>query len=684
MAARKKAKGSKVQVRRRNPDRSKLMEQAIRDRGDGYNDTSNVRMWKERAHRGIRDNRPYYQDVKRNLVFYVGNQMKRESTGSEAEWEMVMKMMEGGDFLQVNRILSSLAAQNSSLLWKNPWHKLNIRKVLANAQDAEALRNITEATLNYALQSPKNHWLKKARLSVLSAHFGLSWLKAVHVPDSGGDYVIPTSELKYGSVVMAGQAGDLPIYLDGPPKLDDQGNPVLRSGGRYVVETRDPGDYWRTEWVNPLHMVTDPEGGNIFNEETHQWVLQRQCWRWSRFKNIPLFEDVVDDIRPVVRWLNDDSNYNPVYGDILKAVDDDMEMALEGGSDVGQESDTLPEDEDKMRVWGWQCFDIDRQRIEFTIDGYHKLAASEPYPDYMDVSPYSIIKLHEIPGTLEPISEVSQVRGLQRAYNFVQTLKLRHVQRFTRWYMAREGMFDTRNESRIMDKEDGRVVYYKGGYSPSEMVPVKDAPLGSDHYMLGSEVARDMDQTLGSSEPRRGTSTGDTATEAMMASKGIAGREYDKRSVIKEGFEDHAGKYLAMMQRTPELDNSMLVQIVGPDALSYQGKSGRAYIQGRYSVNIELEELEPADSDTERREFREIAATFGPIVLASRAFTSRFFRTHRTFSEDLVRELTEVGQQHLQSQMAQNADGGNKIDGTGPDGGRTTMARSAGRATRSG
>lgn len=682
MTARKKA--AKVRVNKRNPSKSQLMEQAIRDRGDGYNDSSGVRMWKERGHRGIRDNRPYYQDVKRNLVFYVGNQMKRESTGSEAEWEMVMKMMEGGDFLQVNRVLASLAAQNSSLLWKNPWHKLNIRKLVATAGDAEKLRNITEATLNYTLQSPKNHWLQKARLAVLSSHFGLSWLKAVHVPESGGDYVIPEAELKYGHVVMGGESGDLPIYLDGPPKLDKEGQPMLRDGGKYVVETRDPGDYWRTEWVNPLHMVTDPEGGNIFNEETHQWVMQRQCWRWNRFKNIPLFKDVVDDIRPVVRWLNDDSNYNPVYGDILRAVDDDMEMALEGGQDVGNDAEGSPEDEDKMRVWGWQCFDFDRQRIEFLVDGYHKEAASEPYPDYMDVHPYSVIKLHETPGTMEPISEVSQVRGLQRAYNFVQTLKLRHVQRFTRWYMAREGMFDSRNEARIMDKEDGRVVYYKGGFSPGEMVPVKDAPLGSDHYMLGAEVAQDMDQIMGSSMQRKGATQGDTATESVLANEGLVGREYDKRAVIKEGFEDHAGKVLSMMQRTPELDNSMLVQIVGPDALFYQGKTGRAYIQGRYNVTIELEELEPADSQAERREFREIAATFGPIVLASQAFTSRFFRTHRTFSEALVRELTEIGQQYLANESARNEDGGNKIDGTGPDGGRTTAARSAGRATRGG
>lgn len=660
----------------------------IRDLRKGKRRSSDVRVWQNRIRRGLKFLEPAYEDGLRNRQFYIGEQLTRESCASDAEYRHVMKMAEGGDTIMVNRILASLAAQNSALLWKHPWHKLSTRRLLTNPNDAEASRVMAEYCLNYVLRAPGNNWLTKARLAVLCAQLDMGILKAVYAPHEGDD---PTPEEKrYGEIVMGtimqedGTAKDVQHYLGGQPKLGKDGNPMLASGNRYVVETRDPSEYYRTEWVPFDSMVFDPEGGNNL-DETHGWCAQRGVMRWSKFKENMLFQDAVKDVKEVARYIDDeDLPANTKRAIESGYLEGDGETSGNRGAGGWGES---PVDEDVMRVWYWQCWDFETREVSYLVDGYEKLAQKIEYPDYLDrqVSPYSIMKVHENPGTVTPITEVSQVRGLSRAYNFVQTLSYRHIQRYSRWYLYREGMFDQRAQSRIMDKRDGRIVPYKDGYSPAEFVPVKDAPLGSDHYAFGQRLLMDHDLLMGSSGEQKGSPESETATQALLVNEGISGRQNDKRGAFREAFEHHASIILSMMQNTPEMDTSMLVQIVGPEGVKYQGKHGRAQIQGHFISEIDLEELEPADSQVERREFREVLQVLGPIAFASPTFSQRFWRSHRSFSENMVREFTELGQQILQQQAeAASKDGGEKVDGGGPAGPGQTQARSNGHMARAG
>lgn len=659
----------------------------IKDLRKGKRRSNDVRIWQNRIRRGLKAQEAAYEDGRRNKMFYIGSQLTREACSSDQEYNHVLKMAEGGDFIQVNRVLASMAAQNSALLWKHPWHKLSLRRLMTNPEEAEMSRNIAEVSLNYVLQSPKNNWLTKARLAVLSAQLDMGILKAVYAPHEGEDPV--PEEKKYGEIVFSsvqledGSYKDVQHYLGGQPKLDAKGDVKLASGNRYVVETRDAGDFYKTEWVPFDSMVFDPEGGNSL-DDTHGWACQRTVMRWSQFKDNMLFQDVVKDVKDVARYLDDED----LTASTKRAIDSGY---MEGDGDIGQQGTTgasdsvSPVDEDVMRVWGWQCWDFETREISYVVDGYENLAQKIEYPDYLShsVSPYSTMKVHENPGTLMPITEVSQVRGLSRAYNFVQTLSYRHVQRYSRWYLYREGMFEQREASRIMDKRDGRIVAYKDGYSPAEFVPVKDAPLGQDNYALAQRLLMDQDLLMGSSGEQKGSPESETATQALLVNEGISGRQNDKRGAFREAFEHHSSIILGMMQTTPEMDTSMLVQIVGPEGIKYQGMHGRAQIQGDYLHRIDLEEMEPADSQVERREFREVLQVLGPIAFASETFSRRFWRSHRSFSENMVREFTELGQAVLQ-QQAEGAqrDGGEKVDGGGSQGPGQTQARSMGHLQR--
>ena len=656
----------------------------IKDLRKGKKRNNGVRIWENRIRRGIKGMQGVYEDSARNRLFHVGEQMSREACGSDSEYAHVMKMMQGGDFLQVNRILASLAAQNSSLLWKHPWHRLSVRRLVgASAEEVELTRNVSENVLNYVLQSPKNNWLTKARLAVLSAQLDMGILKAVYVPHEGDD---PTPlERKYGKIVKSSTDGrDMMHFLGGQPKLTAEGNPIVHGSDGYEIEGRDPGDYWRTEWVDVQSMVFDPEGGNSL-DESHAWCAQRMVWRWNRFKDNMLFQDAMKDVKRVARYLDDEDIYSPTKKAIESGLgsDSDSGSGGAGGTDGGQVNEI---DADVMRVWGWQCWDFDKREVVYLVDDYEKEAQVLEYPDYMSksLSPYSIIKIHEKPGVFEPISEVSQVRGLTRAYNFILTLNYRHIQRYTRWYLYREGMFRPNEKSRIMDKEDGRAVAYKDGFSPNEFTPVKDAPLGQDQYALAQTLRADHDMLLGSSGEQKGIAESDTATQSLLVKEGVAGRQGDKRQQIAEGFTDHSRKIHAMIQSTPEMDTSMMVQIAGPNGVMYQKMHSRAQIQGDYVHHINLEELQPPDRENDRREFRELYSIFGAPLLKVRSLTRKFMQSFSGFDPAIVEELTQFGSDMFDQMAAANEDGGNKVDGQGKTGTGSTKARSQGHIQRAG
>ncbi|HZL93936.1 MAG TPA: hypothetical protein VFB99_09840, partial [Vicinamibacterales bacterium] len=151
----------------------------------GKRRSNGVRQWQTRLHLSTQAMEGDLEEARRNTAFYIGHAMDRDACANEWEWDSVRKMLAGGDYLNINRILATLASQNSAILWRNPWHRLRARRYMGSSENVEIARHVTEHTLNFCLQHPKNNWLLNSRLLVLSAELGTGIIKATYAPHEG-------------------------------------------------------------------------------------------------------------------------------------------------------------------------------------------------------------------------------------------------------------------------------------------------------------------------------------------------------------------------------------------------------------------------------------------------------------------------------------------------------------------
>jgi hypothetical protein len=261
---------------------------------------------------------------------------------------------------------------------------------------------------------------------------------------------------------------------------------------------------------------------------------------------------------------------------------------------------------------------------------------------------------------------------------------LTHAGRFTRRYVAKAGMFSPMEKEKFKSNDDGNVIEYGKVFQKGDLDSVKDAPLDPAIYRMMGMYERDMNQITGSSANSQ--STGDkseTATESAIVENRTDNRDTDKRALVAQGLQRHAAQVLRTMQYT--FPDDMLVSAVGPDAVSFNKRIGRAQMSGDFSVFIELSELEPHDSRSERADMNEMAQLFGLKLFLSPTLTKRFLEARRSFDPQAVKELQEIAQLALQMELA----GGQSAEPPQPGGakpsksdGKTFEGRSAGRKQR--
>lgn len=649
----------------------------IARRSSGNRRQKDLRVWLTRVRISEEANARAWKDALRNHLFYAGNQALPDEYQdiSDWSWDTIRSIVDNQDYIVVNRILAILASQNASILWRNPWHSVISRRFMG--MQAEAARETAEMALNFFLQEPTNKWLQNARLATLQAEMAVGVMKTTHTPSEGNEPDEKDEETGELMVQVDPETGQESFgYVGGIPKLDEKGRPIFKKGNRYVVDNRIPGEIWRSEWVNYFDMRFDPEGGNDF--ERHSWIGQRFSMPWLKFKKNELFRGIANEVKTAAYFIDERGLSSRTRQLIRKPPP--SRGTFEG-------FDPTETDEDLMRVWGFQLWDMEHNEVNYIIDGYHKLAAKVEYPRFVQKNPYSICKLHEFPGEFNPITEISQIRGLSEAYNMITTMHLRHAKRYTRAYLAREGMLDSANQSRLKDEEDGRVVFYRKTYSRQDFDPIKDAPLDPQIYALRQALMNDMTEITGRSPESRAIAESETATQAALVEGATRTRDNDKRSILREFFQNHAKKFLDMLQAT--LDDPMLIQIVGPQGVPFSKATSKAQIQGDLGTYIEMDELEPHDNRADRADMNEILAVMGPIAFAAPTFSKRFWAVRRRFDPQMAKELELIGRQMLQAELTSQQrpqggveQGGPKTTSTGPDEGRSFEGRTIGRKFR--
>ena len=642
-------------------------------------------MWQSRIRVGQSVLEHFWDEFRANENNYVGlHGANAQAMGENTViFDNLNNYAESGKAVYVNRFLSSIASMNAETMWRRPWHYLRARR--ASGPQGDELRIVTEAALNFLLANRRNNWLLKARVFNISTELWMGILKLVYTPHEG---TAPEDEERLGEIVTetmhveTGEGGTEPqevvSYVGGPPRLDDQGLPIIKGKTKYVIETRNPADYYQTRVIYPPNLTMDTECGNDPHDAT--WMAERTSWRYDQFISNPLFAGARGDILDYARFVD--------TVDLSKRTRDRFNSKTlprtlgQGGSDNIDDADR-----DRMRLWGYQCWDPVAQEITYLVDGYEKVAAKVEYPRYIHTYPYSFAKFHERVSDIIPISEVSQSRPIVNALSELSSMHLTHARRFSRWYIAKEGMFDSAAKAMAKDGEDGRIAEFKSRYSTADFQPVEDAPLSPDVYRLRVQFIEDFGELIGRGGEGRAVAQSDTATQAALVSGTTTSRDNDRRAIVAQGLEHHAQLMLGCFQDT--IDTSVAFRIQGPDGIPLAGIATKARVQGDYDVDIDLQEMEPHDQAAEKRDLNEIVQILGLPVFASPTFSKRFWTARRVHDPQLAKELTALGQQMLQQMMTQgeqgtggSSQGGASPGKQGPQQGRTEEGRSSGRNLR--
>jgi hypothetical protein len=636
---------------------------------------NDVIMWENRMNNSEMVFGDFYKEIYRNQEFYRGMQIGYGDWASEIAFDSISSFAKSGRVLVINKILTNLAAQNSAIMWRRPWHYLRARRV--SGLNDERARWTAEHALNACLGDERNAWLKKNRLNLLMAEMGVGVLKATNIMEMTGKDPAAGRKDRYGEVVITEdpETGEsIPSFVGGIPRLNAKGEPIQK-GNKFLIDDRRLSDYYRTDFVHPFLMRFDPEGGN--DHQDHAWICENFSLTYNEFMDVPFFDHkhrAIDAARVL------DKN-------LLSRRTRRYFLSGKGGMAGGFNPTNA--DKDLLRFFMVACWDIQKREIVYLLDGFNKVIAKIKYPSYIDISPYSISKLHEDPGEFQPVVEVTQARPLARAYNEMHSMLLTHAARFTRRYIAREGMFRENEREKFKSNDDGNVIYYKRQYGSGDLKAVEDARLDPAIYRNMAIYTDDMDKMMGSSQNSQAAGSGvESATEAAIVENRTSNRDTDKRNLIAEPAQHHAGIILRMMQDT--LPDDILINSVGPDAVTFQKNVRRPQLAGDFSVFIEIGEMEPHDQRIEKADLNEIVQIVGPAVLLSPTFSKKFWESRRMFDPQLVKEVQQIVQDQLMAQ-AQGADGGEQQGDKG-GGAKPTKAtektekqgegRSAGRAQR--
>src|SRR3990172_5277717 len=653
--------------------RSGVVAEAVKERvrSTKRKRQDDVTFWEDRLNLGKREAEPYMVEFARNMEFYVGQQEPVVDP-----W-MGEPRIASENILTINRILPSLATMNAQIMWRIPWFRVENRQpVLDLAQNPEIRRENAEYTLNYVMQTPRNNLLGNARLMVLSSELAYGALKVTYTPDEGHDPEAgKPEELGELTVKVDPETGMEVAEIEGGiPKVDPKTGKLMRRGrNKFVLDTRNPSDYYRIDWVDWRDFVHDPEGTNDIHD--HRWVAQRFSWSYSDFMENTLFTNK-EDIHEAARYI-DDTGYNFKTRRLDRGG---------GRKQVQHNISGPPEDSetDMMRLWGYQVWDLDAREVVYLVDGYDKLVGREPIYGWVEDLPYVFCKFNEVPGEWFPYPDITAARPLARSYNLSRSLVMTHRKRSKRKYETVKGNLDAQNMEYLKNHEDGQVVIVK---QRGQLGAIEDAKIDPAIYADMDRDILDFSEILGSAPEARGAAQSDTATQAAIIEQRGTARENDKRALVGQALSQAANLMLSALQAN--LDTQLAVRITGPTGNTWDKMVDRTAIRGDFESKVSITELEPNDERVKEAKLINVLKIMGPqFAFLSPTFTRKFFKAIGDDDPALVQEFQKiaalmltVGAQKPGSANGGGEPGGSKETGQGPEQGRTTGGGRGGRAS---
>lgn len=653
--------------KRRAPTIGEDVRAALKERS-ARTVTDEVKMWEAR----IKFTEDAFKD---RYAVYAENERAvygRSMTDSKREQAQLRKQFA----VEVNKFLPVLASQRERILPRTPWHKLLPQHGGMSRRELMQMR-AAERCENFVFRHPRLNFHRNASMFLLGAELAMGVLDVCFTPDEGREPE-KNKEPLYGKIEVDTdeETGEEFIESEGDPLLNEQGD-FRRRGGKILLDTRDPLDYFDLQYYHWKDVLVDSESGN--EPEDLGWVMTRFAFRMDDALENEIFNKVTkDELRRAGKSLIGRSRREAIR----------PPRPYEDAYQIGAA------EEDFLRVTGWRVQDAKNRKVLYLVDGLPDVAGKFDYPGWVGHSTLTFLKFHERLGEFLPPTEVEFARPCANAYNIFWNTLLNHLKRYKRKYLANVNAFERLEQrDQLLDPDDGMVIDVKGNVKGS-IEPLTDAPLDYQIFKMIDMAERDFFQMLGSAPEFLGLAQSSSATQASIIDRRGVGREDEKREILGRALEQVADKMLANLQHN--LPRELAVRIAGPDGRTWKKTLARPDIQGAFKNHIELKELTPTGMAQETQRDLALIQMVGPeMAFSSEAFTHRFFSGISYDDPQIAEDFTQAallrfsqevfggGQEPGGNAAAGGKEsGGPKPTGQGVEEGRTTEGRSKGRAGR--
>ena len=269
-------------------------------------------------------------------------------------------------------------------------------------------------------------------------------------------------------------------------------------------------------------------------------------------------------------------------------------------------------DTDLKRVIVYEIHDLVDKKIYWFCAEYDKYLRKMDNPYKIKGSNWKFLFTNEIPDMLIPVSDVSQIEGINFEMDIMRTMALNHLKKSQRKILIEENAFLNKEEkNKFLNGTDMQGVILKdGAIKDQKVVQWNASAVDYAFYNVTRELRTDFNNVSGVSEQQRGVSTTkeQTAYETSVIDKNANLRNSDRVDAITDYCKDIARDLLLIVQQFPVSEKDYYVHRTG-DIKTYSSEK----IQGSYTPRIDIGSTLQRDLFAERQFFIQ----FGQQILTA-------------------------------------------------------------------
>lgn len=622
-------------------------------------ETDLVKIWRGRIRLAEEARKDFQEITKRTELAYKGKLRPAESVWNDP-----------GCWVSVEKTHAAIRAALPTLLYNRPkWSVQPTRPIMQPAVDPAtgqpAMDPMTGAPVmedvSWKLARSKEIWLnhiwEKAegnahvRVAIVAAYLGFGAIKVGYIPlhedsDERGEFAYDDE----GNFILGPdglpelEKGDYLRADDGHALMDEDGMPVLNPGP--ITKEEFFADY--THYDNMLH---DPEGANVF-ENTHSWVIEEWLRPLDDVKNDSRFKKSVREGIKATRSIGAEPGPDPSTG-----------MTT---SDARKPGDDAVTEDDKARVRGFDIYDFKTGRYMVLPDAANnwkgdvspndKFLLDMPIPSCMKRGPYKFLRFNEVPGEWYPRPDAEGMAKLELEYNLTRSQGMLQRRNSRPRWLETEGMGfggeagGAVERDKFLNGSSHTIAIVKQANS----VKAAEQPqIDATHYQALPLIAADFNEIAGQPGAARGVADADTATEASILAQSNDVRNNDRRDNQIATFLSKIGKQLLELGKNyATLPTWVPVQRPNDPAPFAFEEIRPEYLRGDFDVTVEMGSTSPRNSAARVALMERVitALSQNPLIMASPALMRRFFEALDIADEQLLSEISQMGQMMLQAQ----------------------------------